>query len=77
MGHKIIIVLLILFTNSLLSQQELKIGLKCGTNFSGFHKNTSATTTLIDFHLGGIIDYRFNKTFGLKVELIYNRKGGI
>lgn len=78
MNLKITILLFIsLLSISSFAQNKVKVGIKGGVNFSGFHAGgSSAYTQSFGVHFGVISQYKINDKFFIQPELIYTQKTG-
>jgi len=60
--------------------QTISYGVKAGVNFSTFSATVSNLTgtsaSLTGFHVGGVVDLKFNKSFSIQPGILYSTKGG-
>lgn len=58
--------------------QGFKFGGKAGLNLSSLNTSSSVgdTKMLTGFHVGGLVEYKFNEKMGLQSELLYSQEGG-
>jgi len=60
--------------------QTINYGVKAGVNFSTFSATVSNITgtsaSLTGFHVGGVVDFKFNKSFSIQPGILYSTKGG-
>jgi len=77
---KLLLLVTALIGSASIYAQTISYGIKAGVNFSTFSAsidNISATSkSLTGFHVGGVIDFGFTKSFSIQPGILYSTKGG-
>jgi hypothetical protein len=75
-GQILMLVTLLIYTQTLSAQMPIKYGVKFGGNFSNFSgKGSSGALTKFTGTLGAFVNHSVNDMFGVQAELLYIRKG--
>lgn len=60
--------------NSAFAQQEVKFGPKAGVNFANL-SGEDDTNSLTAFHVGAVVEIKFNEKFSIQPEVLYSAQG--
>ncbi|OMP30578.1 porin family protein [Mangrovimonas sp. DI 80] len=55
--------------------QELNFGVKTGVNFATLGGDIEDADMRLGFHIGGIVEYKFNERMGLQGEVLFSTQG--
>lgn len=55
--------------------QDMKFGVKAGTNFATVGGDANDVNSKIGFHVGGLAEFKFTEQFSLQPELLYSQQG--
>lgn len=77
---KLLLLTIALIGSTSIYAQTVTYGVKAGVNFSTFSATfdnlTGTSSSLTGFHVGGVVDFRFNKSFSIQPGILYSTKGG-
>ena len=77
---KLLLLTIALIGSAGIYAQTISYGVKAGVNFSTFSATfdnlTGTSASLTGFHVGGVVDLRFNKSFSIQPGILYSTKGG-
>lgn len=73
--YHFVLVSFLIFSFPFLANAQIKIGIKSGANIATIEGRYSDSKTKAGWYGGGILHVPFDKTFGLRVELLYSSKG--
>ncbi len=75
MKKTLLLILVVIFANPFASAQDVRFGLKAGANLANVSSSFPDTGSLQRFHLGGMMEAKYNSHWALQPEILYAFQG--